>query len=55
MIPIEGSTVFPIITFVAIATMSKSRVFDTKGNDLETLKLHSITFNSLSCKNIKNK
>ena len=27
---------------------SKSRVFETNGNDLETLRLHSMTFSSLS-------
>ena len=37
-----------VITFVARATKSKPNVFDTKGNGLETLRLHSITFNLLS-------
>ena len=31
-----------------MAMKSKSRVLDTKGKDLETRRLHSITFNSLS-------
>lgn len=45
-----GSTDTPHINLVAVATKSWSRVLDTKGNERDTRRLHSITFTSLSCK-----
>lgn len=47
-----GSTDTPHINLVAVATKSWSRVLDTKGNERDTRRLHSITLTSLSCKQI---
>ena len=44
-----GSTRWPTITLVAMAIKSCSNVLETKGNERDTLKLHSMTLNSLSC------
>lgn len=43
-----GSTTSPIITLVAVAMKSWSKVLETNGRDLETLTLHSMTFSWLS-------
>lgn len=43
-----ASSFSPIMTLVAIATKSCPRALDTKGNERDTLKLHSMTFKWLS-------
>lgn len=40
----DSLTCFPIITLVATSMKSTPRVLDTKGNEREARKLHSITW-----------
>ena len=46
---LTGSGSAPTITCVAMAIKSWPSVLETKGNDLDTRTLHSMTFRSLSC------